>query len=102
MKIGDSGQDVKLLQTLLNVLGYKVAENGSGSLGNETTFFDKNTELALKKYQSDHTISGVTETGVVDNVSLILINSELNKIYTANDNDNNNSTTTEIPQDHPY
>jgi len=94
LKIGDSGQDVKLLQTLLNVLGYKVAENGSGSLGNETTFFDKNTELALKKYQSDHTISGVTETGVVDNVSLILINSELNKIYTANDNDNNNSTTT--------
>jgi len=90
LKIGDSGQDVKLLQTLLNVLGYKVAESGQGSLGKETTVFDKNTELALKKYQKDHSVSGVTESGVVDNVSLILINSELNKIYNAN----NNSTTT--------
>ncbi len=51
LKVGDSGEDVKVLQQILNATGYKIVENGSGSKGNETTYFGLLTQKALIKFQ---------------------------------------------------
>ena len=46
-----SGEDVRLLQRFLNANGFVIAVSGPGSPGNETAFFGKKTEDAVKKYQ---------------------------------------------------
>lgn len=51
-----TGEDVKMLQKILNALGYTVAETGPGSLGNETNYFGTYTKNALSKYQKDNNI----------------------------------------------
>ena len=47
----DVSSDIKLLQQFLNTHGFQVSSNGSGSLGNETTFFGMKTYQALIKFQ---------------------------------------------------
>jgi peptidoglycan hydrolase-like protein with peptidoglycan-binding domain len=51
LKQGDTGNDVKALQIILNFLGYTVAPQGPGSLNNETTYFGNLTRQALIKFQ---------------------------------------------------
>ncbi len=48
---GVSGEDVRTLQKLLNAYGYEVAVSGSGSPGNETTYFGSATFSAVVKFQ---------------------------------------------------
>ncbi len=55
--LGMTGEDVRSLQVLLNSLGYQIAENGIGSLGNESTYFGQFTELALRKLQIENSIT---------------------------------------------
>lgn len=57
LEYGDEGQDVRLLQRLLNSAGFRLAEIGSGSPGNETTYFGELTRSALSAYQSANGIS---------------------------------------------
>jgi hypothetical protein len=80
LKLGDTGEDVRTLQILLNSLGFKVADSGSGSSGLETTTFDKNTEQALIKYQNDLAGAGIKPTGILDNATQLLINADLEKL----------------------
>lgn len=54
---GMRGEDVRALQVFLNTHGFRVAESGDGSPGNETTFFGPATQSALIKFQ---TAKGVT------------------------------------------
>ncbi len=54
LKVGSSGEDVRLLQIFLNTHGFPVAKTGSGSLGNETIFFQGKTKTALIKFQEAH------------------------------------------------
>ncbi|KKU55270.1 MAG: hypothetical protein UX77_C0014G0001 [Parcubacteria group bacterium GW2011_GWA1_47_11] len=51
LELGMTGADVKALQQWLNANGYRVAESGPGSLGNETTKFGGATKAALIKFQ---------------------------------------------------
>ncbi|MEY4440876.1 MAG: hypothetical protein RLY49_502 [Candidatus Parcubacteria bacterium] len=53
---GMTHPNVKKLQQLLNSLGYKLAESGPGSPGNETEYFGLLTKTALAKYQADNGI----------------------------------------------
>jgi hypothetical protein len=49
--LGTTATQVKTLQKLLNTKGYTVAITGAGSPGNESTYFDRATETAVKKFQ---------------------------------------------------
>jgi hypothetical protein len=62
MTIGITGADVKTLQKYLNANGYKLAETGPGSPGNETEYFGPITEVAVKKFQCD---KGIVCSGTV-------------------------------------
>ena len=55
LKQGDVGEDVRSLQIILNKdSDTKVANNGSGSTGNETNYFGAKTEDAIKRFQNKH------------------------------------------------
>ena len=51
LNLGDSDSQVKILQQRLNKLGFKIAESGSGSPGNETEYFGALTREAVKRFQ---------------------------------------------------
>lgn len=57
LKLGMTGDDVKALQVYLNAKGFTVAENGPGSMGNETMKFGNATRAALIKFQMEVGIS---------------------------------------------
>jgi peptidoglycan hydrolase-like protein with peptidoglycan-binding domain len=46
------GDDVRFLQMILNGVGFRVAESGPGSPGNESAYFGPATEKALARLQS--------------------------------------------------
>jgi peptidoglycan hydrolase-like protein with peptidoglycan-binding domain len=57
LRLGSVGDDVKLLQKLLNANGIIVANTGQGSPGNEGNYFGILTEKAVQKFQSAHNIA---------------------------------------------
>lgn len=54
---GDVGEDVRILQSILNRKGFVVAPSGVGSPGQETNFFGSKTKDALIKYQIANAIT---------------------------------------------
>ena len=56
LKEKDKGEDVKCLQQYLNESGFKVADNGAGSKGKETTFFGEKTKDALMLWQINNEV----------------------------------------------
>ncbi len=59
---GTTGEDVRTLQRFLNSQGYTVAAQGNGSQGQETTYFGRATEAALKLFQQ---ANNITPTGTM-------------------------------------
>ena len=82
---GSSGDDVTLLQRLLNTVGFNVAPSPeAGSLGNETSYYGQLTATAIKTLQCEKAIvcDGTPETtgfGTVGPKTLTLLNSLLSQ-----------------------
>ncbi|MDR3558685.1 MAG: peptidoglycan-binding domain-containing protein, partial [Candidatus Pacebacteria bacterium] len=60
LSVGDTGSDVRSLQTYLNNAGYAIASTGPGSRGHETAKFGSLTKAALMRFQKAH---GLPSTG---------------------------------------
>lgn len=54
LETGMTGDDVRMLQALLNASGFPLAASGVGSAGNETTYFGALTRAAVSAYQAAH------------------------------------------------
>ncbi len=67
LKLGSIGDEVKALQKFLNLKGFKLAETGPGSLGQETNYFGYMTWNALKTYQEANP-SILTNVGITNGV----------------------------------
>jgi peptidoglycan hydrolase-like protein with peptidoglycan-binding domain len=78
---GSTGNDVKLLQKILNTNpSTVVASSGPGSSGNETTYFGSATEAAVIKFQNFYSFS---PTGIVDGVTRAKVNALLSIVINA-------------------
>lgn len=51
LRLYSVGEDVRMLQKFLNSKGFTVSLTGSGSTGNETTYFGQATKAAVIRYQ---------------------------------------------------
>jgi hypothetical protein len=75
LKQGTTSSDVLVLQKILNAdTSTQVAYSGSGSPGNETSYFGPATKAALLQFQRKYQIS---ETGIVDAKTRTLLNNAL-------------------------
>ncbi len=63
LSLGSTGEDVKVLQKILNSLGFVITSSGVGSPGNETTYFGSLTEKAVQKFQEAHSIASPNIAG---------------------------------------
>lgn len=57
LEVGAVGEDVRCMQKYLNNQGFKIAETGIGSPGNETNMFGELTKEAVKKWQAANSIN---------------------------------------------
>lgn len=57
LTLGSVGEDVRLLQQILNAEGFTVAQTGPGSSGNETDTFGALTQAALARFQTARSIA---------------------------------------------
>lgn len=66
LRIGMSGSDVKVLQEVLNRnTETRLAQEGPGSLGNETMYFGQITKAAVTKFQEIYKDEVLTPVGLV-------------------------------------
>lgn len=61
LEVGMQGEDIRCLQKYLNENGFKIAESGVGSPGNETGMYGGLTKEAVRRWQ---TARGITSTGI--------------------------------------
>ena len=54
LSLGVTSKDVLVLQRMLNVLGCSIAPSGVGSIGHETNYFGKGTQVALRRFQCEN------------------------------------------------
>lgn len=54
LELGMEGEDVRMLQQLLNANGFLLAQSGAGAPGSETTYFGSLTQAAVSAYQGKH------------------------------------------------
>ncbi|MDD4972573.1 MAG: GDSL-type esterase/lipase family protein [Paludibacter sp.] len=76
--LNSKDSQVKTLQQFLNQNGYKLANSGVGSLGNETNFFGTLTSNALAKFQEankDKVVGMMSERGFLGPITRQFINS---------------------------
>ena len=65
LRVGMTGEDVRMLQVLLNsATSSRIALEGPGSPGNETTYFGNKTKVALVAFQEMYTAEVLTPAGL--------------------------------------
>lgn len=64
LKIGMSGEDVRVLQQFLNDEGFEVSASGAGAPGLESMYFGDKTKQALIKYQNFYRADILTPVGL--------------------------------------
>ena len=64
--LNDEGDDVKELQFYLNRLGFRLAEDGPGSPGNETERYGASTSEALTRFQEAYRSEILDPLGLAD------------------------------------
>lgn len=57
LQTGDTGEDVLILQKILNKNGFHISEDGPGSVGNETNKFGRLTRGAVSSFQLKYDIN---------------------------------------------
>lgn len=67
LKLGSIGDEVQALQQFLNLKGFKLADDGAGSPGQETNYFGPRTQAALIAYQEANPAI-LTNVGIMDGV----------------------------------
>jgi len=86
LKQGDTGEDVKNLQQLLNKDSRtRIALSGAGSPGLETTYFGVKTRIAVIKFQELYQAAILTPVGLTKGSGLVgpLTTAQLNTVYPA-------------------
>ncbi|MFA7193566.1 MAG: Ig-like domain-containing protein [Candidatus Paceibacterota bacterium] len=73
LELNDEDPEVKLLQQFLNTQGFTVATSGPGSIGQETTFFGRLTQIALSNFQMS--VGIVPAVGYFGSITRNFINS---------------------------
>ncbi len=65
LRVGMTGEDVRMLQVLLNsATSSRIATEGAGSPGNETTYFGNKTKAALVAFQEMYPTEVLTPAGL--------------------------------------
>lgn len=64
LQAGTIHSDVLRLQKFLNTQGIRIAENGPGSPGKETTYYGPATVRAVKRYQESHPLEILSPSGL--------------------------------------
>jgi hypothetical protein len=81
LRLGMTGDDVRILQKFLNAHGFAVSATGPGSAGNETMLFGRGTMGAVTRFQNAHAKEvlapgGLTSgTGYFGNMTRAYVNS---------------------------
>jgi hypothetical protein len=72
LRVGDSSEDVRELQKILNnVLDSKISNIGAGSPGQETMYFGRLTEQAVKRFQEKYTIEILFPSGLLNGTGVV-------------------------------
>ncbi len=65
LRVGMTGEDVRMLQVLLNsATSSRIATEGAGSPGNETTYFGNKTKAAVVAFQEMYSTEVLTPAGL--------------------------------------
>ena len=94
LSLGKTHAQVKTLQEVLNDNGFEITASGSGSAGNETTYFGAKTKIAVQKFQKSNSLPA---TGNV----FALTRAALNDLCEGVDTPANPGSTTPVTPKNP-